>query len=123
MNTETNALHHALGLSEQGAAEHHDYQRSKDKLVEDLKVVVADTQQLIREAANSSAEGYAALRTRLEEKLVETRARIDQARAAAGEKARQAAECTHAYVKENPWTAVGVGAAAGVLVGLLLRRR
>jgi ElaB/YqjD/DUF883 family membrane-anchored ribosome-binding protein len=30
---------------------------------------------------------------------------------------------TSAYVKDNPWVAVGVGAAAGLLAGLLLSRR
>lgn len=123
MNIETKAVHQALTLSEQGATVHHDYQRSKDKLVADLRIVVEDTQQLIKEAANSSAEGYAALRTRFDGKLVEARAKIEQARIAVGEKTRQAADATHAYVKENPWKAVGVGAGAGVLLGLLLRRR
>ena len=32
-------------------------------------------------------------------------------------------QAANAYVKTNPWAAVGVGAAAGLLVGLLLSRR
>ena len=122
MNTEAKAVHEALALSEQ-TAEHRNYERSKERLMADLKVMAADTQQLIREAANSSAEGYAALRMQFEGKLVETRAKLDQARTALAEKAKHAADATHEYVKENPWTSVGVSAAAGVMLGLLLRRK
>ena len=38
-------------------------------------------------------------------------------------RARKTAESTNAYVHEQPWTAIGAGAAAGVLVGYLLTRR
>ena len=34
----------------------------------------------------------------------------------------QAADVTDQYVHENPWRAVGIAAAAGVLIGLLIRR-
>jgi ElaB/YqjD/DUF883 family membrane-anchored ribosome-binding protein len=34
----------------------------------------------------------------------------------------QAADVTDQYVQENPWRAVGIAAAAGLLIGLLIRR-
>jgi ElaB/YqjD/DUF883 family membrane-anchored ribosome-binding protein len=37
--------------------------------------------------------------------------------------ARQAAQYTDAYVHENPWRAIGVGALAGLLIGYLVSRR
>jgi ElaB/YqjD/DUF883 family membrane-anchored ribosome-binding protein len=125
MNTEAKASHDALGLSQRSTADHHafSYDRNKDKLLADLKTVVADAETLIKEAAGSSVERFATLRTRFETKLSETRAGIDRARAAVGEKTKHATDATHAYVKQNPWKSVGVFAAAGVILGILLRRR
>ena len=39
------------------------------------------------------------------------------------ERARRTARQTDEYVRDNPWTAVGVGAGVGLLLGLLLGRR
>jgi ElaB/YqjD/DUF883 family membrane-anchored ribosome-binding protein len=38
-------------------------------------------------------------------------------------RARQAADFTDGYVHENPWRAIGVGAAIGLLIGYLVSRR
>ena len=35
----------------------------------------------------------------------------------------QQADCCDRYVHENPWTSIGIGAAAGLVVGMLLGRR
>ena len=126
-NTETRASRDELGqvIGPQAEADHapFDYDRNKDKLMADLKTVVADAETLIKEAAGSSVERFATLRTRFETKLGETRAKIDRARVAAGKNTKQAAVATNAYVKENPWKSVGVFAAAGLVLGILLRRR
>ncbi len=95
----------------------------KEKLVKDLKGVVADTDDLLRQVASSSAEEFAAARTTIEGKLGEAISRLDDARIAVTEKAKGAAEATHEYVNENPWKALGVAAAAGLVIGILLRRR
>jgi ElaB/YqjD/DUF883 family membrane-anchored ribosome-binding protein len=36
---------------------------------------------------------------------------------------REAAQQTDKYVRENPWQAVGIAAAVGLVAGLLIRRR
>jgi ElaB protein len=41
---------------------------------------------------------------------------------ALGEKTREAAEATDTLVRENPWAALGIAAAAGCLLGYLLSR-
>jgi len=38
-------------------------------------------------------------------------------------KTRAAAKATDAYVHESPWTAVGIAAGVGLLVGVLIGRR
>jgi ElaB/YqjD/DUF883 family membrane-anchored ribosome-binding protein len=121
MNTETKAGHDAISLSERGGAQRLSlsYDSNKDKLLADLKILAADTEQLIKEAATASNERFTALRERFDTKLVETRAKLGDAKTAVGEKARLATDVTHVYIQENPWRSAGIIAAAGAIFGLL----
>ena len=49
--------------------------------------------------------------------------RLSQVSEATVEKAKVAAKATDDFVRENPWQAVGIGAAVGVLLGMLISRR
>lgn len=51
------------------------------------------------------------------------KATLAQAQAAVGDGAKRYARITDGYVHENPWIALGVAAAAGLLIGALLARR
>lgn len=97
-------------------------EQMKDKLVKDLKSVGADADGLLKEVANSTAEEFAAVRTKIEDKLGEAKSRLDSSRQAVSEKARRSADATHEYITENPWKVLGLAAAVGIIVGLLVRR-
>ena len=125
MNIETKASHDAL-VSAQGdvaGPQAGGYDDSKEKLQADLKVLVADAQQLLKEVANSSAAGFTSLRARFEERVRDATAKIESKRAAMVENCGLATDAAHAYVKENPWQAAGICAAAGALIGFLLGAR
>lgn len=96
---------------------------SKEKLVEDLKVVVADAEELLRATANQTGERIAAARTKAEESLRAAKMRLDEAKASLVEKTKIAAKATDEYVHENPWKAVGISAVVGLLLGALISRR
>lgn len=102
---------------------HGNVEQLKDKLVKDLKSVGADADGLLKEVASSTAEEFAAARTRIEAKLGEAKSRLDSSRHAVAEKAKRSADATHEYVVENPWKVLGLAAAAGVIVGILMSRR
>ena len=95
----------------------------KDKLLADVKSVVADAENLLKKAKSTGAESYAAVRTELEDKLSETIVRLQEVQEELKARARYAARATDDYVHENPWKSMGVVAAAGILVGLILSRR
>jgi len=95
----------------------------KDKLVTDLKGVVADADDLLKEMVDSSAEEFAAARTKIEGKLGDARSRLADARSAVTGKARVATDATFEYITENPWKVLGVASATGVILGILLSRR
>ena len=113
MNAETQAV--------RGAAKQMNGQ--KDKLLADVKNVVAEAENLLKKAKNSGAESYAAVRAELEDKLADTIVRLQEVQEELKARARYAARATDDYVHENPWKSMGVVAAVGIVVGLLLSRR
>ena len=96
---------------------------SADKLMEDLRLVVTDAEELLRATAGQAGEKVAAARARAEESIDAAKARIAQAGYAAAEQTRVAAKATDDYVHENPWTAVGIAAVVGLVVGVLMSRK
>jgi ElaB/YqjD/DUF883 family membrane-anchored ribosome-binding protein len=95
---------------------------SKEKLMQDLRVVVADAEDLLRATAGQAGEKVASLRERIQENLSTAKVRLIAAEEAVVAKTKQAAKATDEYVHEHPWKAVGIGAAVGVIVGMLISR-
>ena len=96
---------------------------TKEQLIADFNVVVADAEALLKATANQGGEKLAEVRARAEESLRVVKARMADAQEALLIKTRAAAKATDEYVHENPWNAVGAAAAIGLLIGFLLGRR
>jgi ElaB/YqjD/DUF883 family membrane-anchored ribosome-binding protein len=96
---------------------------SRDKLAADLRVVIADAEELLRATANQAGEKVAAARVRIQDSMDAAKVRLSELSNAGVEQARAAARATDDFVHDRPWTAVGVGAAVGVILGMLMSRR
>lgn len=96
---------------------------SRDKLVQDMRVVIADAEDLLRATANQAGEKIAVARERIQDSLHQAKVKLAEAEALVTERARQAARYTDEYVHENPWRAIGAAAGIGLLLGLLIGRR
>jgi len=96
---------------------------SKEKLVADLKVVVADAEELLRATASQAGEKVSAARERIQASLATAKVKLAEAERALLEKSKLAAKAADEYVRENPWQAVGIAAAAGLVLGVLISRR
>lgn len=96
---------------------------SKEKLAADLKVVVADAEELLRATASQAGEKVGAARERIQVSLAAARVKLAEAERAMLDKTKQAAKATDEYVHEHPWHAVGVAAVVGFLLGALITRR
>lgn len=95
---------------------------SREKLMQDMRVVVTDAEELLRATAGQAGEKVAAARERIQANLAVAKERLVAAEHAVVEKTKQAAKVTDEYVHENPWKSVGVAAAVGVVVGMLISR-
>lgn len=96
---------------------------SSDKLVSDLKLVVADAEELLKVTADQAGGKIGDVRARLAERLADAKGRIADAETALIDKTRKAAHATDDYVHAHPWESVGVAAGVAFLLGLLAGRR
>jgi len=95
---------------------------SKEKLMQDLRVVVADAEDLLRATAGQAGEKVSAARERIQENLAAAKQRLAAAQDAVVARTKEAAKVTDEYVHENPWKAVGIGAGVGLIIGMLIAR-
>lgn len=95
---------------------------SKEKLMQDLQLVVSDAEELLRATAGQAGEKVNAARERIQDSLEAAKARLNVAQEAMIEKTREAARATDEYVHDNPWRAVGIAAGVGLVVGMLISR-
>ena len=95
---------------------------TREKLVEDFKVLSKDVQDLLKATASVVGDKAAEARVKVEESL-----KVAQETVKA--KSKEAITATDEYVRDNPWNAVGIAAGVGFLLGLgfaagtFLRRR
>ena len=94
-----------------------------DQLLADLKTVMSDAEALLRATSAQTGEKIQEVRARAEESLRQAKARLSSIEDEALRRAREVADATDEYVRENPWQSVGIAAGVGLLVGLLLARR
>jgi len=99
------------------------FEVTKEQLIDDFKVVVADAEALLKATANQGGEKLAEVRAKAEESLRVAKDKMAEAQAALLVKSKAAAKATDVYVHENPWRAVGVAAGVGLVIGLLIGRR
>jgi len=95
----------------------------REKLMSDLRTVVADAEQLLKLTADEMGEGAAGLRERLQERLAQAKHRLWALQDAAADKARAVGYAADDYVHDHPWKSMAIGAGIGVIVGMLISRR
>ena len=94
-----------------------------DKLVSDVKVLVSDTEELVRATAAQAGEKVIEIRNRAQSAVNNIKPQLMRFEETVVDRARATASAADDYVAENRWTAIGVSAALGFLIGLLVGRR
>ena len=93
--------------------------KHKNGVRESAGILVEDTRALLEATAECGEEAVMAARERISDAL-------DSARdtyVSVQKSAMQSAKATDKVIRNNPYQALGIAVGAGVLLGLLLRRR
>jgi ElaB/YqjD/DUF883 family membrane-anchored ribosome-binding protein len=96
---------------------------TQEQLVSDIKSVISEAEEMLNDTADQSGDKISQLRARVKARLSDARERLVDAEAALRHHTKKAARATDDYVHESPWTAVGVAACVGLLVGVIIGRR
>src|SRR5206468_216506 len=94
-------------------------EESTERLLQDLRAVVHDGEELLKAGAQELGERGAAARERLAaalESAKETRRRLEE-RAVAG------AQATDRMIREYPYHSIGIAFGIGLVIGVFVNRR
>ena len=94
---------------------------SKERLASDLKNLVVDAEELLKATASQAGDKIGVARQKIEQSLIEGKKALADAEKTIVEKSKEAAEIADDYVLENPWSAIGIAAGIGLVLGLLIR--
>ena len=102
---------------------------SREKLVEDVKVLTKDVQDLLKATASVVGDKATEARAKVEDSLRVVQDKLGVVHENVLAKGKEAVTATDNYVRDNPWNAVGIAAGVGFLLGVgfaagtFLRRR
>ena len=96
---------------------------AREKLENDLKLVMTEAEELLKATAGQAGDQIQSVRARVQETIAAAKAGGVDLEQAAIDGAKAAAKATDSYVHENPWPAIGVAAALGLVAGWILGRK
>jgi ElaB/YqjD/DUF883 family membrane-anchored ribosome-binding protein len=96
---------------------------AREKLMDGLKSAIGEAEQYLHEAAEQVGETASEARARFDDTLRTARTDLRKLEDSVLARGHDAAHSANVYVRDNPWKAVGLGAAVGVIVGMLISRK
>jgi ElaB/YqjD/DUF883 family membrane-anchored ribosome-binding protein len=99
------------------------FKTQEHKLAAQMREVLAAAEEFIHGAGQESGDKLAEARRKFEAVTRRARDEFDDAEDVLIAKSKAAAASTDAYVKAHPWTSAGIGAAMGLLIGMLINNR
>ena len=87
--------------------------------VDDLKALVRDAEEVLAQVGDDASEEVVELRRRMRSALKDSHLNLEELRQQARERLEQCDE----YVQAHPYHSLGIAAAVGTIVGLLMGRR
>ena len=89
----------------------------------DVQNVVSEAQELLKTVKDEGASQMDAVKSKLANQYDVARQKFGEIQTTVSDGAKVAYDTTDEYVRTNPWTAVGIAAAAGAIIGFLASRR
>jgi ElaB/YqjD/DUF883 family membrane-anchored ribosome-binding protein len=92
-------------------------------ITQEFQHFVADMEDLIKASTSLTGDDLARAKANLSARVAAARAFVEEMPGAISDRARNTVKVADDYVREQPWQAMGITAAAGLLIGFLLGRR
>jgi ElaB/YqjD/DUF883 family membrane-anchored ribosome-binding protein len=96
---------------------------NSNPIARDIQNVVSDAQELLKTVQSEGSTKLSEVKGQVQAKLDNAKQMLGQLGTTVQDGAKEAMDTTDAYVRANPWRAVGVSAAVGALIGFLIARR
>ncbi|KFK92309.1 MULTISPECIES: YqjD family protein [unclassified Serratia (in: enterobacteria)] len=90
---------------------------------QDLALLADTLDEVLRDSTSKTQEELSELHRKAKSVLHDARARFNDSSSNLTQHARDVANHADSYVRDKPWQGVGMGAAVGIVIGLLLARR
>ena len=94
-----------------------------DMLAEDLRIMIADAEGLLKEVQSLAGDAATAARIQLERKMRDVRAKLDAVHASTVAQARKSLAVSRDHVRREGVLSLAAAAMLGLLVGVLVARR
>lgn len=96
---------------------------AREKLISEMNGIISEAEGWLKDASALGGEDILVVKDKLAATLQTTKMDLLKLDANLITKTKLAAQATGAYVKHNPWTVIGVGAATGLAIGWLIGRK
>jgi ElaB/YqjD/DUF883 family membrane-anchored ribosome-binding protein len=96
---------------------------NSNPIARDIQNVVSDAQELLKTVQSEGSSRLTEVKGQVQAKLDNAKQMLGELGTTVQDGAKQAMDTTDAYVRANPWRAIGVSAAVGALIGFLIARR
>jgi len=96
---------------------------SVEHLMKEFKAFMTDAEALIKATAHHEEAAISSVRTKVMDALAGVKETVAEAEVTLEHKAKEVMDSSDLLVRKNPWSAVGIAAGVGLLVGLLISRR
>src|SRR5271168_4850219 len=93
---------------------------TREKFVEDVKVLTKDVQELLKATASVVGDKAAEARVKVQDSLKVAQDKLSVVQDNVRAKGQEAFATSDAYVRDNPWNSVGIAAGVGFAVGVML---
>lgn len=97
--------------------------QDRERLMNDLKSAIGDAEQWLSHIGQQGASELGQVSSKFDDTLRTARTDLLKLEDSMVARGKLAAQATDVYVKDNPWTSVGVGAAIGLALGFLIARK
>jgi ElaB/YqjD/DUF883 family membrane-anchored ribosome-binding protein len=119
---ESGAAHAKAALDETTAAAKEVYEVGKQRAASAVSSSKEHLSQAAKDLSDAANAKYQDLRSQATSKAEEYKGRAQEAIGTATSRAKNFQGDTEQYVRDNPLQAVGIAAAAGFVIGLIMRR-